>query len=55
LRDKGLLDSEWGKALVDAYYKAAPDLARLLERSSTMKDLFIATTTPFAGIAKELE
>jgi len=48
LRDNGLLTSDIGKALVSAYYKAAPGLARLLEQSPVAKDLFIAVTIPFA-------
>lgn len=50
LRDNGLLKTSWGKPLVDAYYTAAPYLARLVDWSPTARETFRMAAAPFAAL-----
>jgi hypothetical protein len=54
LRDEGLLKTSWGKPLVDAYYQAAPYLARLVDWSPAARESFRMAATPFAALGAKL-
>jgi len=53
-RDEGLRKLAWGNRLVDAYYKAAPVLARLVEQSPEARDAFMVASAPFATVGRML-
>ncbi|MCL4693851.1 MAG: hypothetical protein KJ060_15230, partial [Candidatus Hydrogenedentes bacterium] len=54
LRDQGLLKTAWGKPVVDAYYAAAPYLARLVDWSPVARDTFKMAAAPFAALGAKL-
>lgn len=54
LRDEGLMKSAWGKTVVDAYYAAAPTLARLVDWSPVARNTFRMAAAPFAALGAKL-
>jgi len=54
LRDEGLLKTSWGKPIVDAYYAAAPYLARLVDWSPAARETFRMAAAPFAALGGKL-
>lgn len=55
LRDKGLLKSLIGKQMVALYYQAAPDLARVVRRSSDSRDALVVSAAPLAKLGSWME
>ena len=55
LRDAGLLKIAGGRRLVDAYYRAAPYLAKRIDQSPEARNLFVVVAAPFASIGRALE
>lgn len=53
-RDQVLAQSEEGRAILGAYYLAAPCLARLVEESPAARAVFIGLATPFAALGERL-
>ena len=54
LRDEGLLKTSWAKPLVDAYYAAAPYLARLVDWSPAARETFRMAAAPFAALGAKM-
>lgn len=54
LRDQGLMKTAWGKPIVEAYYAAAPYLARLVDWSPMARDTFKLAATPFAALGAKM-
>ncbi|MBI5093715.1 MAG: hypothetical protein HZB26_14885 [Candidatus Hydrogenedentes bacterium] len=50
LRDQGLLPTALGKQLTAVYYKAAPYLAELVQKSPEARGVFVLTASPFVSI-----
>ncbi|MFP4502781.1 MAG: CFI-box-CTERM domain-containing protein [Candidatus Hydrogenedentota bacterium] len=48
-RDQVLAANTWGRELVDAYYRAAPTLARMVAASPANRRLFAMAAQPFAA------
>jgi hypothetical protein len=55
LRDKGLLKSGFGRQIVEAYYRSAPQMADRVDESAEARDAFAAVAAPFASLGELME
>jgi hypothetical protein len=53
-RDQGLMPTAVGKQIAAAYYKVAPYLAELVQKSPEARGVFVLTAAPFISIGDDL-